>query len=588
MKRIIPLLFLGISPVVFAQIREEKLILDRKREPEVRKIEKKKTSVETIKNYPPKEKKIQDSLNLKYDIADVPAVSDFKTSTIEGSDISPKFGADYQNNYFRIGMGNYGKVLADGNISTVLENKMEVGADVHFLSTDGLKKLYSWNSKQSQADLGVYLNHYGELGKFNVKAGYSLDDYNYYGIYAFTPEADVNLKQRTNQITVNGYYDFYSNEILNDATIKSSFLSDRYDARESAVSLAVNLSKHAVDLNDDLTLNGDLGLDLENQSSNFGIIDENTSSFLKGNIAPKITVFKGNSYLMIGSDFTFLNGKNNNNLWEEQEKTSKAYWFPKAEAQLAVVDDFKFYAGVDGGLKLNSYASMLQENPYLLSDQVLRPTETKYHFYIGLRGDIEQNLKYDFSAGFAKANNIMFFRGNSVFDESNITNRLPYDFANTFSAVYDDGTISEVKGSVQYFPLENLSLDGEITFTKYKLDHYEHIYNRPLLQANIGAKYAMLDKKLHLGFNGFFVSDRTTNTFEIGNSGIVPDVLTVSEKTNEKVGGFADINLSAEYKVHKNFSIFALGNNLLNSKYHTFNAYRVLGAQITGGVKITF
>ena len=51
------------STAVFSQIKEEKLILDRKREPEVKKIEKKKTSIETIKNYPPQNKKIEDSLN---------------------------------------------------------------------------------------------------------------------------------------------------------------------------------------------------------------------------------------------------------------------------------------------------------------------------------------------------------------------------------------------------------------------------------------------------------------------------------------------------------------------------------------------
>jgi hypothetical protein len=31
-------------------------------------------------------------------------------------------------------------------------------------------------------------------------------------------------------------------------------------------------------------------------------------------------------------------------------------------------------------------------------------------------------------------------------------NRSAYNFANTFSAVYDDGTLSEVNGSLQYFP----------------------------------------------------------------------------------------------------------------------------------------
>ena len=94
--QILSFLFLGFSQIAFSQIKEEKLILDKKREPEVKKIEKKKTSVETIKNYPPEEKSANP---VTYDITNVPAVSDFKTSTIQGEDISPEFQQNYQNNY---------------------------------------------------------------------------------------------------------------------------------------------------------------------------------------------------------------------------------------------------------------------------------------------------------------------------------------------------------------------------------------------------------------------------------------------------------------------------------------------------------
>ncbi len=583
--KILLLVFLGIAQSAFSQIKEEKLILNKKREPEIRKIEKKKTSVETVKNYPPKEKKVQDSLNLKYDITDVPAVSDFKTSTIQGSDIAPEFNNSYQNNYVRFGMGNFGRILADANISTVLESKMEVGADVHFNSTNGLKKVYDWKSKQTTADLNAFLNSYGEKGKFNINVGYSTDLFNYYGIYALTPNADIDIKQKTNLIKADGYYDFYSNEILNDARLKTSFLTDLFDASENKASALLNLSKHSVSVYDDITLNGDLGLGIETQSTTFEALNANTSSFFNGTISPKVTLFKGQSYLMLGSDFTFNNSKNNNNQLVEQQKSNKTYWFPRAELQIAAADEFKFYAGVDGGLKLNSYTEMLQENPYVVSDQFLKPTETKYHFYVGLRGDIQENLKYDFSAGFGKANNIMFYEGNNltVFEPAFID--APYRYANTFSAVYDNGKISEIKGSIQYFPLENLVLNGELNFTKYDLDNYEHIYNKPLLKANIGTKYTMLDKKLQLGFNGYFVSDRTTNSFELG---LTPPDFYVNENRDDKVGGYADLNLSAEYKIHKNFSIFAHGNNLLNSNYQTYKGYKVLGAQILGGVKITF
>ena len=574
------------STAVFSQIKEEKLILDRKREPEVKKIEKKKTSVEAEKNYPPEAKSANP---VEYNITDVPAASDFKTSVIQGEDISPKFDAEYHNNYFQIGMGNFGKILADGNISTALENDIQVGADLHFLSTKGLTKEYDWTSKQNTGNFGLYLNSYGEKGKINVNTDYGLNDYNYYGIYALKPASDIDINQKTNRFKVNGYYDFYSNEILNDIRIKSSFLGDHFDAKETQAEMLLNLSKHGVELPvNDMMFNADLGVNLETLRSEFSLLNENASNFFNATLSPKMTFFKGKSYLMIGSDFSFLNAKNSNRILTEEVQNNKTYWFPKAELQFAATDEFKFYAGVEGGLKLNSYANMLEENPYLVSDQELRATETKYKGYIGLRGDIDQIIKYDVSAGYGRMNDILFFKANDLFNNDFTLNRAPYDFANTFSAVYDNGTLSEVRGSIHYFPLANLVLDGEMHFTKYDLDNYEHIYNRPLFKAALGGKYSLFGKKLNLGAKAIFGSDLTTNSYELTESGTTPNYYVSFENKDDKVGGFADLNLSAEYKVHKNFSIFALGNNLLNTNYQTFKGYKVLGAQFLGGVKISF
>ena len=586
--KILSFLFIGFSQFAFSQIKEEQLILDRKREPEVKKIEKKKTSVEVEKNYPPEEKSANPPT---YDITNVPAASDFKTSIIQGEDISPKFDAENQNSYFQLGMGNFGKILADGTISTQLENGLEVGADVHYISTEGLKKIYDWRSKQSSANLGAFLNSYGEKGKLSVNADYGLNDYNYYGIYALTPaSAEVDLKQKTNRIKVNGYYDFYSNEILNDVRVKSSFLSDHFDAKENQAEILVNLSKHGVALPsfDGVNMNADLGLNVETVKTDFALLNENSSQFLNATVATKVTFFKGNSYLMIGSNFSLMNEKTSNLIVAEQVKNNKTYWFPKAELQFAATDEFKFYAGVDGGLKLNTYADLLEQNPYLVSDQELRATETKYKFYFGLRGDVNQQIKYDFSAGFGKMNDILFFKANNLFNQNVDHNRPAYDFANTFSAVYDNGTISATKAIVQYFPLAKLAFDAELNFEKYNLDNTENIYYKPLVRASLGGKYLMLDKKLTLGAKALFNTDKTTKPFKMNNGGINPNVLLANENNNDKVGGFADLNLSAEYKVHKNFSIFAHGNNLLNTNYQTFKGYKVLGAQILGGVKISF
>ncbi|MBS1571940.1 MAG: TonB-dependent receptor [Bacteroidetes bacterium] len=586
--RVFSLLFLGVSFFANAQIKEEKLILNRKREPEVKKIEKKKSSVATVKNYPPQSKKIEDSLNLKYQIKDVAAVSDFKTSTIERTDISPKFNTENYRNFVRFGMGNFGKILGDANISTQLENNFEAGADVHYLSTTGLKNLYDWDSNSSKANIAAYLNHYGDKARLNVTVEYDLDNYNYYGIYAFPTIGTTDLQQKVNQFGVRGYYELYDDSTFRDFNLKTGFLSDHFGGRETVIGAGFNLSKAETKIYDEVNLTFDFGLNSMGQDSRFDLLNKNINQNSMMDMVPQFSFNYQKASLAISSHFSLLNTKNESTIFPAEAQKNRFHWFPKAEFLYNAQDAFKFYAGVDGGIKINSYTEMLKENPFLVSDQVIVPTKTKYKIYFGLKGDIEQQIKYDVSAGFGKMENILYYKANSIFDDVFTQNRSAYNYANVFSATYDNGTVSDIKGSLQYFPLQNLAIETQVNYTKYNLDNNEQIYYKPVFSANIGAKYSMLNQKLLLGVKGIFYSDSYTNRYTLSQSIIDPTKYDVVEDKNYNLGGTADINISAEYKVHPNFSIFVLGNNLLNSNYQSHLAYKVLGAQVTGGVKIVF
>ena len=581
--KIVTLVLVGISQFSLAQIKEERLILDRKREPEVKKIEKKKTSVETEKNYPPKEKEQEP---VDYKITNVPAVSDFKTSTIEGEDISPKFNNDSQRNYFQAGFGNYSKFLADGNISYEINKDTEVGVDVHGLSTNGLKKDFPWSSKQSDFNVAAFINSTTETGKFNITADLGNHNYNYYGIYALQPASDIDLKQSYNELKINGYYDFFKNNWINDVRFKSSLLTDHFDAKENSGEAQINFSKYDLPFlaEENTKINADLGVKLSTQKSTFDLLNQNQSQYLVTSLKPKISFYKGNSYLAIGSDFSFVNAKISDKNTAEA-KINNFRWFPFAEVLYEATEQYKFYAGIDGGVQLNSYADLLQQNPFLVSDLVLKPTETKYHFYFGLKGDIDQELKYDVKAGFSDLKNAQFFRANDLFDYNNTLNRSAYNFANNFSAIYDDGTLSEVKGSLQYFPLQNLVLDAEIHFMKFNLKNLNEVYYKPVLQSTFGAKYSLLDRKLNLGFKGIFVAERTTNSYSVVTT--FP-YFSMQENVKKSLPSYLDLNLNADYKINKNFTVFVMGNNLLNKKYEHYLGYKVLGAQVLGGIRIAF
>ena len=245
-----------------------------------------------------------------------------------------------------------------------------------------------------------------------------------------------------------------------------------------------------------------------------------------------------------------------------------------------------FHAGVDGGLKINSFANLTAQNPYLLSDQELRPTITKYKIYGGVKGDVNEEFKYDINGGFSRLNNAVFFKSNDLIEKNSLNPRRSFDYLNTFSTVYDDATLLEINANGYYYPLQNLSLNGEVKFQQFVLENLPHAYYQPFMQIGFGANYSVLNQKLHLGFKGYLVSNRTGNRF-INQPNLTTDFQTL-EDSNYKIGGYTDLNLSAEYRFHKNFSIFALANNLLNAKYQSYNGYKVLGTQILGGLKISF
>lgn len=165
--------------------------------------------------------------------------------------------------------------------------------------------------------------------------------------------------------------------------------------------------------------------------------------------------------------------------------------------------------------------------------------------------------------------------------------RNAYDYLNTFNTVYDNGNLSEVTINAQYFPLENLNFTGELKYMSYSLKNFSNAFYKPVVQTTLGAKYSMLNKKLNLGFKGIFVTDRKANAFDVQPLG-TNSQYTTTETNDRKVSGYVDLNLSAEYKLHKNISVFVMGNNLTGTSYQNYLGYKVMGAQVLGGIKLEF
>jgi len=564
--------------IYFAQIKGEKLVLKRTQEPEVKRIEKKRTSAYSKRPIRPKE-------SVEYKITNLPLLLDYKPSDIEAKDISPKFNTDHNKGYFQLGYGTYDKFLTDGNISGKISEEVELGADVHHISTSGLKEEYPWYSRQQNSEASLYLNAYRETGKVNISVDLGYNDYNYYGIYQrkLNPQQNASLEQYYTKVGLKGYYESYLQGFLEDIRIKTYLLKDRFEAKENFLDVKANFHANGEDNKKVENISLNLGVGIKGIESEFSILSKNASSQLFLNIIPELTTFftGKRDYLKIGLHFVAHSVKSRG-----LKDDDKLHWFPTAKLLVAPKDEVKFYAGFDGNVFTNTYSDILKENPYVVSDLIIQPTIAKYRIYFGVRGDIGQNIKYDINAGYSELRNALFYKSNNLF-QINSGARASYDYLNTFGLIYDDGNLGEVNLWGIYTPINNLEFTGNLVYQSYSLKNLSHAQYKPMVKADLGIDYFVFNRKLNLGLNAIITSRVYANRYEL-NLNNDSNAYYTSELKDEKISDRIDLNVYTEYKFHKNMSVFVMGNNLTGNLYSKYMGYKVLGAQVLGGLKLEF
>ncbi|MDR1877648.1 MAG: hypothetical protein LBQ84_08515 [Flavobacteriaceae bacterium] len=570
--------FLIIPAIGFSQIREEVLNAGKKKNPEVnvKNIEKKKSNPD---RYPPAEeasKKESDTLN--YTITDVPAASEFQTSQLPPQPLNTDFKESYYNNYAKIGYGTQNTLLGDAYFSYPVDNNL-MGIKFSALSTDGPKSKYDWKTFSSNIDAEAFYILKLKTGKLHLATNYIYDRSNYYGLnipelYA-TP--NINLEQNTQKITFKSDYDLYSNNYLDKASLKAGYWWDKFNSKESFIDVKAKLAKS--DENASMMLSGlNFGAEADvlfNYTyTQFGLDTENKYSHITTGFSPVLKISNRGSYLKVGVNIAY-------NL-ETEENNSKFFFHPKAEFLFYPVPEFSLYAGVDGGLKLNNISELSIDNPYLFSNQILRPTNTLYNIYAGIKGDISENIKYEAEASFSKAENLLIYMRNSHEILTIPFYLKPYNRLNTFNAVYDDGNIINIKGALHYFWNGDLNLALEGEYNHYDLDNLINAYHLPGFKIGLNGNYKMLDDKLKLGAKLFFAGERKSNYFyyDSDNSSIYEGLTSLSS--------YFDLNLSASYQLMDRLSIFLNGNNLFGKNYERFQGYKVNGTQVLAGVFVKF
>ncbi|MGQ0828426.1 MAG: hypothetical protein ACT4ON_08525 [Bacteroidota bacterium] len=251
---------------------------------------------------------------------------------------------------------------------------------------------------------------------------------------------------------------------------------------------------------------------------------------------------------------------------------SKFYFYPNIELSYNVFDDIIIpYVGASGGLQKNSFKTLTDNNPFVLSELNMVNSNRKYELFGGLKGTLSSHIAYNAKASYSSIDNMPMY--------VNDTKEL---LKNKFDVIYDDASVLNVGGEVSYQMREKLRINLRGEYFNYKMKTEIRAWYKPQMEFTFSANYNLKDK-IVIKADLFYIDDQYAKTFE-------PDA---SSATGQKVvakelKGVFDANLGAEYRYTKKLGFFLNLHNIANFRYYRYSNYPTQRFWLMAGLSYSF
>ena len=198
----------------------------------------------------------------------------------------------------------------------------------------------------------------------------------------------------------------------------------------------------------------------------------------------------------------------------------------------------------------------------------------KFKIYGGFQSNISRSFNFNGSISSSSYENYPLF----VVDTSVYLH-------NSFTLLYDNISTVTLKGELEFVKSARLRLALNGTYTHYKTVDQEYAWYKPAYIFEFTGRYDIQSK--------ITITAKATVNGPVW--ALAPEANSLIDRSAvsyllepEKIKGWADINLGAEYRFNKALSFWLNFNNLTNSKYNRWYNYRSYGLNLLGGVSYSF
>ena len=468
-------------------------------------------------------------INTGFDVAPIPAAQ------MVGEPLTKLYNA-----LVKIGYGNYNTPYGELWYNNLRSKEYSYGIHLrHFSSSPFLKNNDYGFPGFSDDNIGLY-------GKKFLKEHTLSGNFDYTGNRVHLYGYDANLQSLTKDATLQRFNYFagsadlashYSNDskLNHDVNLSYYNLADIYKASENNIK-ATGFVQTKID-KEFLRING--LVDYYNYKT-----AKDTFNDVMISLNPNFIASGEKYHASIGVTATM----------DKLEQT-KYYFYPNVDISYNVVENIIIpYAGVNGGLHKNSFKTITNENPFVLSALSMKNTNEKYTFYGGIKGNITNAVSYNARASYSSLANMAMY----VNDTKDL-------LANRFNVIYDDAMELNVRGEVGYQLREKIRFNLSGEYFNYKMATEMRAWYLPQVKVTLTGNYNISDKII-IKADLFYLDNQYAKTI-INPETPNPTVVATQLKP------LFDANLGGEYRYNKKLGFFVSINNIASVRYYRYINY---------------
>jgi hypothetical protein len=450
-------------------------------------------------------------------------------------------------NFISAGFGNFVSPYLKGYLSFFPAKRSEAGGLSFFHNSFGTGPVDGSNSGGGNSALSAHIKTSNNQVATEAMAGFDTRATHFYGYAPNTEVKRDTIRQVYQTIFLSAKISNAKKQDFNYEFRPSfSYLTDRFQAKESDLSLALNTT-YQMKGKSQVVFNTSYSLIARKDSS----IEAKPRHLFK--VTPQYQ-FTPIENLVVKAGFTVA--------YENDSIGKKNFHvFPAASASYALGKKASVFASLSGDVEKVSLHTLSTENIWVAPAISIFHTNKTIDFSGGLQADLGSGFGFMAGFAFARLNNFYVFQNSAV------------DVAK-FNTVYDNIVRSNIFASIN-FDKGNYSFRLKGDYFTYSTDTLTHAWHRPKYKLDsyvvikAGNKLSIVPRLMVLGGMKAWNWEEPLNP-------------VVELKTA------IDLSANIEYNFNSKAGAFLKLNNLLNSDYSLYYRYPVRGIQALVGFTYRF